>query len=339
MDTAYNAWQTAGFDYKNILFNELDMNTFVTKNIAAWCIRGLLAKPQEETLFNLFEVIKRLTQPSYTTEQLQGLIEDTSTAVVLLERDFPLTLQNITTHLLHHIPEGYEDYGPLYDRWLYPLERANSWVTRQILQHGHEESTVMQTYRIYDWSSHNILSGEIINYSRQTSLCRLAEKVNSIHHQDISTASTKRFILQSEDLSILKDNYNNIYDQNYELFDIDPVVTYLKFSQRQDAELKRQIFFSTTEHQTTASRSHDYCVSVSHRTNRRFGTISKIFKHNHLDKATMWVKLEMFPIPEQSGLFLVTDDRKIDTHIFSFDKISNPVVFASEDNKIWFLNV
>ncbi|XP_076084502.1 uncharacterized protein LOC143055256 [Mytilus galloprovincialis] len=312
---------------------------FVTKNIAAWCIRGLLAKPQEETLFNLFEVIKRLTQPSYTTEQLQGLIEDTSTAVVLLERDFPLTLQNITTHLLHHIPEGYEDYGPLYDRWLYPLERANSWVTRQILQHGHEESTVMQTYRIYDWSSHNILSGEIINYSRQTSLCRLAEKVNSIHHQDISTASTKRFILQSEDLSILKDNYNNIYDQNYELFDIDPVVTYLKFSLRQDAELKRQIFFSTTEHQTTASRSHDYCVSVSHRTNRRFGTISKIFKHNHLDKATMWVKLEMFPIPEQSGLFLVTDDRKIDTHIFSFDKISNPVVFASEDNKIWFLNV
>lgn len=183
------------------------------------------------------------------------------------------------------------------------------------------------------------MSGEIINYSRQTSLCRLAEKVNSIHHQDISTASTKRFILQSEDLSILKDNYNNIYDQNYELFDIDPVVTYLKFSQRQDAELKRQIFFSTTEHQTTASRSHDYCVSVSHRTNRRFGTISKIFKHNHLDKATMWVKLEMFPIPEQSGLFLVTDDRKIDTHIFSFDKISNPVVFASEDNKIWFLNV
>ncbi|CAC5376590.1 unnamed protein product [Mytilus coruscus] len=119
--------------------------SFVTKNIAAWCIRGLLAMSQEETLFNLFEVIKRLTQPSYTTEQLQGLIEDTSTAVVLLERDFPLTLQNITTHLLHHISEGYEDYGPLYDRWLYPFERANSWVTRQILQHGHEESTVMQT--------------------------------------------------------------------------------------------------------------------------------------------------------------------------------------------------
>ncbi|CAC5425389.1 unnamed protein product [Mytilus coruscus] len=97
---------------------------FVTKNIAAWCIRGLLAKPQEETLFNLFEVIKRLTQPSYTTEQLQGLIEDTSTAVVLLERDFPLTLQNITTHLQHHIPEGYEDYGPFF------IRRLEDWMFR-----------------------------------------------------------------------------------------------------------------------------------------------------------------------------------------------------------------
>jgi hypothetical protein len=37
---------------------------------------------------------------------------------------------------------------PLYDRWLYPLERANNWITRQILQHGYEESTVMQTYSV-----------------------------------------------------------------------------------------------------------------------------------------------------------------------------------------------
>ncbi|CAC5363295.1 unnamed protein product [Mytilus coruscus] len=57
------------------------------------------------------------------------------------------TYRNLITHLLHHIPESYNDFGPLYDRWLYPLERANSWITRQILQHGHEESTVVQTYR------------------------------------------------------------------------------------------------------------------------------------------------------------------------------------------------
>ncbi|CAG2246434.1 unnamed protein product [Mytilus edulis] len=162
----------------------------------------------------------------------------------------------------------------------------------------------------------------------------MAEKVNSIHHQDISKSSTKRFMLLSDDLSILRDNYNYIYNQIYELFDIDPVVPYSKFSQRQDAELKRQIFFSTTEHQTTASRSQNYCVSVSHRTNLYFGTLNKIFLHNHQDKATMWVNLEMFPIPEQSGLIFVTDDRKIDTHIFSFDKISNQIIFALEDNKI-----
>ena len=66
---------------------------FVTQNVAAWCIRGLLHKQQEDTLFRLFDTIKKLIQPSYSTEELPALIAETSTAVALLERDFPLTLQ------------------------------------------------------------------------------------------------------------------------------------------------------------------------------------------------------------------------------------------------------
>ena len=66
---------------------------FSIYNVAAWCLRGLLGKQQEETLFNLFGVIRRLVQPSFVKEDISQLMIDTSTAVTLLERDFPLTLQ------------------------------------------------------------------------------------------------------------------------------------------------------------------------------------------------------------------------------------------------------
>ena len=71
----------------------------MTQNVASWCLRGLLGKQQEETLFGLFDVLTRLIQPSYSTDELPNLISDTSKAVALLERDFPLTLQVMYTGL------------------------------------------------------------------------------------------------------------------------------------------------------------------------------------------------------------------------------------------------
>ena len=58
-----------------------------------WCLRGLLPKQQEETLEQLFTAIDLITQEEYQTSDLQDLIETTSQAVALMERDFPLALQ------------------------------------------------------------------------------------------------------------------------------------------------------------------------------------------------------------------------------------------------------
>ena len=82
-----------------MIFCSLNLQ-FVTQNVAAWCLRGLLDKQQEETLLNLFDIIKRLIQPSYRKEELPDLIADTSSAVALLERDFPLTLQVNSFHVI-----------------------------------------------------------------------------------------------------------------------------------------------------------------------------------------------------------------------------------------------
>ena len=82
-------------------------------------------------------------------------ISDTEThlneALALLEGDFPLTLQNITTHLLHHIPDGLKNYGPVYGTWMYVFERFNSWLSKRTLHRRHPEATAIETYLLYDF--------------------------------------------------------------------------------------------------------------------------------------------------------------------------------------------
>jgi len=34
-------------------------------------------------------------------------------------------MQDITTHIMHHMVEGIQKYGPVYGTWMYPFERFN----------------------------------------------------------------------------------------------------------------------------------------------------------------------------------------------------------------------
>jgi hypothetical protein len=51
-------------------------------------------------------------------------------------------------HLLHHVVEGIEKFGPLRLRWAFPYERALCWVSRQSLNKKHPEVTILQTYAV-----------------------------------------------------------------------------------------------------------------------------------------------------------------------------------------------
>lgn len=129
---------------------------FVKCGAFEYCIEGLLPEKQTSTLSKIFDVIKRIICPQLVESDIPKLQEDTHTTLSLLERDFPVSLQNLTTHLVNHIIDGLSEYGPRYGRWLFPYERANGWITRQTLQRVHQESTVMETYMyvIYDWCAY-----------------------------------------------------------------------------------------------------------------------------------------------------------------------------------------
>ena len=40
-----------------------------------------------------------------------------------LERDFPISMQVVMLHLLHHFPFYIRRFGPVYGYWMFPVER------------------------------------------------------------------------------------------------------------------------------------------------------------------------------------------------------------------------
>ena len=73
-------------------------------------------------------------------------------ALSLLERDFPVSLNVITIHLLRHLPMYVRRFGPVHGYWMYPMERLNSWILRRVLNRRFPESTVMASYRLFELS-------------------------------------------------------------------------------------------------------------------------------------------------------------------------------------------
>jgi len=59
-----------------------------------------------------------------------------------------MLLQVITNHILHHVPEGIEKFGPVHGTWMFPYERFNSWLCRRALNRRHPEATILRTYQV-----------------------------------------------------------------------------------------------------------------------------------------------------------------------------------------------
>ena len=121
----------------------------------------MLGIKQQATLFALCDVLTRLY--SYDVIMTDELEMDVHHALALVECDFPVSLNTIVFHLLHHLPFFIRRFGPLYNYWMYPFERFNSWISRRIQNRRYPEATVIETYRLFEWSIHLQISGKLPN--------------------------------------------------------------------------------------------------------------------------------------------------------------------------------
>ena len=157
-----------GFDWRprEIFAKTLGMKShewkqLATNGIVKFCLRGMLGLRQQTTLFEFFSVLRCICFEHVDTNSIDSLEQRVHRVLALLERDFPISLQVIVFHLLHHLPMFLKRFGPVYNFWMYPYERFNSWIIRRVLNRRFPESTVVETYRLTEWANLMELSGEL----------------------------------------------------------------------------------------------------------------------------------------------------------------------------------
>ncbi|XP_050402379.1 uncharacterized protein LOC126818822 [Patella vulgata] len=138
-----------------------DCKQIATQNILKYCLRGTLGIRERTTLFFLLDCLRDICAESDADDELDELEVKVNKALALFKRDFPVHLQNITTHFIHHIVPDIKKYGPIYSTWMYVFERFNSWICKRALNMQYPEVSAIETYILFEWCNCMISSGKL----------------------------------------------------------------------------------------------------------------------------------------------------------------------------------
>ena len=145
-------WASVEFFKKTTHLKSVRWMQILSAGILKYCIRGLLGSFQRKALFEMCDVVSLSLAEDVDVSSLDMLEYRLHRVLCLLERDFPVTIQVIMLHLLHHLPMYIRRFGPVYEFWMFPVERFNSWIARRALNRRFPESTVLETYRLFEVS-------------------------------------------------------------------------------------------------------------------------------------------------------------------------------------------
>lgn len=154
-------WHPRAIFGKNAGMKAHEWHEVVTHGILKFCLRGMLGRKQQQTLFKLFDVVTNICAEDVSMDTIDTLECEIHRALALFERDFPVSLQVIVFHLLHHLPVYVKHFGPVYSFWMYPYERFNSWISRRVMNKRYAESTVIETYRLSEWANFQELADQL----------------------------------------------------------------------------------------------------------------------------------------------------------------------------------
>ena len=191
-------------EWKNVL----------TCGILKFCLRGLLGREQRRTLFELSDVVASLLAEEIDMDSIESLEYRVHRVLSLLEKDFPVSIHVIMVHLLHHLPMYISRLGPTYGFWMYPIERFNSWLARRVLNRRYPESTVIETYRIFELSYHLKLTKQlpdnsVLETEDVISLVEDEDNAGSKIHTD-NTSSASIYRLCEDDYQLLVTYYKGL---------------------------------------------------------------------------------------------------------------------------------
>jgi hypothetical protein len=98
-------------------------------------------------------------------------------------------------------------YGPIHSFWMYLLERFNSWLSQIVLSKRYPESTVLETYRLFEVTS-------FFQLSKQLPIGATGEIELKYEGQVAENESANTVPLKGEDFNML----NRYYQQEVQVY-------------------------------------------------------------------------------------------------------------------------
>ncbi|XP_072014762.1 uncharacterized protein [Amphiura filiformis] len=298
----------------------------------------MLGEQQRKTLFYTADVLRQLCAEKYRKRELLNLNAKAATAISLIERDFPVYIMNITTHLIIHITQGIMEYGPLYGTWMFAYERFYSWMSQRIVNRRHIESTVMRTFQIFDWCMHQIMASKVRLDERQKkriqkSLHNILSDSEAQNESEEDRGDMHMEVPAEVAREIERQGNVNVVNKNCK---VKNHVT------KTNTETKREVRYSSQQGERSSSKTASSVVYL--RDQRTFGRINRfvIVQEENETKEETWAlirKYEECGFDRDSQCFVAKhelSDSLVPVHL---DNLEDPLIFAVMDNQIWFINV
>lgn len=308
-----------------------------------FCLRNMLAHNQRLTLFELLEVITDLCTEEIDSIRVADLESRVHKALVLIEKDFPLSMQVIVFHLLHHLPMFLRRFGPVYGFWMYPYERFNSWITRRVTSRRYPEATVVEKYRLSEWAHFMELSGQLPDGATTTN-------TSVLDNLDVSpedSSSDGFYELADEQVDQLEKIYcaNSRTEENQECEA--PHVSRMAIARKQLTYMdlhKRTIRLNTAEIENEHSFTRCSYVSTSGTNGIRVGRIISLFDHAYSAHTSTFAYVSWFegPFVEEDSKLWFVDTTVQSQFVIPVTSLSKPLVTAfdeEEPGKLWILNI
>ena len=221
-----------GFDWnpQPFFFKPSSMKSHLWKHVAIhgvlkYSLRGLLGKAQQQTLFQLYDILARLCAEEVRLSKILALEREVHEVLASMERDFPLSLQVIVVHLLHHLPAFISRFGQFHSFSMYPFERFNSWITKRVLNRRYPESAVVETYRLFEWAHFMELTKQLPD---DACITPSGSFLNASIFEDSSVGVEDYQLSQEEPLSVAR-YYSDVGAVIYSFADISAKATRLKW--------------------------------------------------------------------------------------------------------------
>ena len=332
-----------------------DWKQVASQGILKYCLRGMLGENQRHTLFLLLDSIQEICNEIQRLDDLDEIEARLNRALALLERDYPVVLQNITTHILHHVIDGIRRFGPIYGTWMFAFERFNSWICKRALNMSHPENTAIETYIIYEWCQFMILSGKAGTCTHFTEPISDQNELDCTKELDYIEAAEHKVTKVSK-LSVSKRKLDSIHRQCVNSAGMCSSCSLKKVCQTVSVKHpihQRIVKYSCAEGERSSAKtvsSYIYFKSEKGSKNVKlacgkyisFGRIKYFITHSsveNLDRLASIVVFEDVNYDSESGLWFVMSKSATRMKIIHLSLLSAPLVHATEGETIWFCNV